>query len=311
MQVVSSPKELLHPSQPVHLAIGMFDGVHLGHQQLLQLTLQNASANNGIAAALTFDQHPNNIVAPNHIPPAIQNLQTRLQTLKTTGIHAAIVTPFTPAFSQIHGKTFIRQLAQDLHPLSSICIGQGFTFGHKRSGTCQLLQQLESQLHYTTHILPPVSLNSCPVRSTIIREKIAAGLLNEASQLLGRPYSITGEIIHGDHLGRQLGFPTANLNVQNLALPPLGVYSANAILNHKSYPAILNLGIRPTLNQSTPTLRLETHILDFQQDIYGAYLEVQPLQFLRGEKKFASLEALRQQIQSDLQQARNLLAPLP
>ncbi|MGA1238363.1 MAG: bifunctional riboflavin kinase/FAD synthetase [Limisphaerales bacterium] len=311
MQVVSSPKELLRSSQPVHIAIGMFDGVHLGHQQLLQLALNNANRNHGLAAALTFDQHPNHVVAPHRIPPSIQNLQSRLQTLKTTGIHAAIVTPFTHAFSQIHGETFVRQIAQDLHPLSSICIGQGFTFGHQRSGTCQLLKNLESELHYTTHILPPVSLNSCPVRSTIIREKIAAGLLTEASSLLGRPYSIAGEIIQGDQLGRQIGFPTANLNVQNLALPPLGVYSANAILNDKSYPAVLNLGIRPTLNQTTPSLRLETHILDFQQDIYGAYLEVQPLQFLRGEKKFASLESLRLQIQSDLQQARNLLAPLP
>lgn len=311
MQVVSRASEVVTRGLPVSVAIGMFDGVHLGHQRLLRLAIDDARDRPGLAVAVTFDRHPNAIVAPHQTPPSLQTIEHRLALLRALGLDAVVLIPFDAAFSRIQPETFIRHLARDLGEISTVCVGQGFTFGHHRSGNVSLLQSLGLILGYTTHELSAVCLNGVPIRSTRIREHVAQGELEAAGTLLGRPYSVAGRVVHGDHLGRQLGVATANLDLAHLLLPPHGVYAAYAVIEAVPRPAILNIGVRPTLNQPKPSRRIETHVLDFEGELYDRLLEVIPLAHLRPERKFPSLEALRQQIQTDIAQARTELARRP
>lgn len=185
-------------------------------------------------------------------------------------------------------------------------MGSDFTFGRQRSGNVQLLQSIGSELHFAVHGLAAVSLDGKAVSSTWIREQIAAGELDSASQMLGRAYSLAGAVVRGDGLGRQLGFPTANLDTSGLVLPPNGVYAVKARFDGQTYRAVLNIGRRPTLKQPEPALRVEAHLLDFDADIYGQELEVTFIEKLREEKEFTSLPQLKEQIARDIEQARNL-----
>jgi riboflavin kinase/FMN adenylyltransferase len=309
MQVVTRASELHHDTQAVSVAIGMFDGVHLGHQSLLRMSLQDARQHHGLAVAITFDRHPNYVLAPERAPPALQTLDHRLALFEAQGLEAAVVISFDTAFSRVSAVDFARNLVSDLAPVTSICVGQGFTFGHQRLGDIALLESLQSELGYSTRILTPVRRDGRVIRSTWIRELVAAGQLQEAAALLGRPYSVAGRVVQGDHLGHQLGFPTANLDVTELLLPPHGVYAARACVAGETHSAVLNVGLRPTLTQPVPALRFEVHLLDFDDDLYGKTLEVTPHHHLRLEQRFDSLDALRHQIHQDILQARSALTP--
>jgi riboflavin kinase / FMN adenylyltransferase len=309
MQVVEEARELQLNHRPVSVTLGIFDGVHLGHQRLVQLALEDARQHHGLAVAVTFDRHPNYTLAPDRAPLALQTLEHRLAVLERLGLDAAIVIPFDQPFSQLPPEAFVRSLHRDLGRLLSICIGHGFTFGHRRTGNVDLLEQLGRELGYVTRALAPVTLGQTVIRSTRIREMVANGQLAEAGALLGRSYSVAARVIHGDHLGRQLGFPTANLKVDGLVLPPAGVYSA--LVQHGPHlrPAVLNLGRRPTLATAQAWLRLEVHLLDYEGDLYGRFLEVVFREYLRPEQRFDSLDGLRHQIHKDIGRARSGLAP--
>ncbi len=308
MQVISDSATLGHPGQPVCAAIGMFDGVHLGHQAVLQQAIAEARQQNGSAAAITFDRHPNAIVAPDRAPPFIQPLAQRLSLLAKLGIDTTLVLRFDEALRQLSAAAFVDTLCRGRSSLSCLCVGESFTFGHQRSGNVPLLRDLGRQRGFLVHAVPHVCVDDLPVRSTRIREQVRQGNFANASRFLGRPYSLRAPVLPGDQLGRQLGFPTANLDVAGLALPPNGVYAARAIVGDTSYPAVLNIGFRPTLAQTNPQLRFEVHLLDFTGDLYHQELEVLPVQTLRPELTFPNLDALRAQIQQDVQRARTLLA---
>ena len=306
MRLIHDAKELNPGKQSVCLAIGFFDGVHLGHQQLIRQTISDARRREALALILTFDQHPNTIVAPSRVPPLIYSLPQKLRTIDHFGADALLLIHFDKVFSLQTGEQFIRSLAHDLGPLQSLCVGSDFTFGRQRSGNVQLLQSIGSELHFAVHGLAAVSLDGKAVSSTWIREQIAAGELDSASQMLGRAYSLAGAVVRGDGLGRQLGFPTANLDTSGLVLPPNGVYAVKARFDGQTYRAVLNIGRRPTLKQPEPALRVEAHLLDFDADIYGQELEVTFIEKLREEKEFTSLPQLKEQIARDIEQARNL-----
>ncbi|HYG33651.1 MAG TPA: riboflavin biosynthesis protein RibF, partial [Clostridia bacterium] len=195
-------------------------------------------------------------------------------------------------------------LARDLGQIRSVCVGANFCFGYKRSGNVELLRTLGSELGFGVHGTASVALDGQTVSSTRIREAILSGNLDHASQMLGRAYSLTGTVIEGDRLGRQIGFPTANIDTTGLALPPGGVYAVHAEINHQSYRAVLNVGYRPTLRNPNPQLRVEAHLLGFQGDLYGQELEVVFVEKIREEKKFASLSELQRQIEKDIQTAQ-------
>jgi riboflavin kinase/FMN adenylyltransferase len=299
MNVFHAAKELKTNGKKVCLAIGFFDGVHLGHQQILRQTIADAHKHDSIALALTFDKHPNVIVAPDKAPPLIYSLPQKLRAIASLGIENTLLISFDKKFSEQSGEEFIRCLARDFGRIHSICVGAEFVFGHKRSGNVALLKKLGAELHFHVHGLSAVALDGETVSSTRIREAIRDGNLDDASQMLGRPYAISGSVATGDKLGRQLGFPTANLDATGLVLPPNGVYAALTKHDNKLYRVALNIGVRPTV-AAGPQLRVEAHLLDFKGDLYGAELEIEIGEKLRDEKKFASAEELREQIARDI-----------
>jgi riboflavin kinase/FMN adenylyltransferase len=304
MKLIYTATELKAGSQKVCLAIGFFDGVHLGHQQIIRQTIADARKHGALALVITFDQHPNAIVAPARVPPLIYSLPQKLRTIESLGPEATLLIHFDKAFSQKTGEAFIRELAAAWCGIQSICVGADFTFGSKRGGNVELLKKLGTELKFSVHGMAAVSLDGKIVRSTRIREAISAGDLDAASQMLGRAYSIAGRVIEGDKLGRQLGFPTANLDPSGLALPPSGVYAIHAIVGGKTHRAVLNIGTRPTLNNPNPPIRVEAHLLDFTGDLYGEELEIIFAEKLRDEQKFPSLDELKAQIARDIQRAR-------
>ena len=244
------------------------------------------------------------MVAPDRVPPLIYSLPQKLRVIESLGTDTLLLLHFDQALSEQPGELIIRNLVRHLGHLQSLCVGANFVFGHKRGGNVELLKRLGTELKFTVHGMAAVALDGKAVSSTRIREAIRAGNLDAASQRLGRAYSIAGAVIQGDHLGRQLGFPTANIDVAGLALPPNGVYAVQARLGNKTYRAVLNIGKRPTLRSQNPQLQVESHLIDFAGDIYGQELELAFVERLRDEKKFASLEELRKQISEDIGEAQ-------
>jgi riboflavin kinase/FMN adenylyltransferase len=306
MNVFHAANQLKTGGKRVCLAIGFFDGVHLGHQQIIRQTIADARQHDGIALVLTFDKHPNAIVAPDKTPALIYSLPQKLRAIQSLGIEDILLIGFDQPFSQQTGEEFIRGLGRDCGRIHSICVGADFAFGHKRSGNVALLRKLGGELHFLVHGLSAVSLDGQAVSSTRIREMIRAGNLDDASQMLGRPYSICGKVVVGDKLGRTLGFPTANLDAAGLVLPPNGVYAGVTRQEGRLYRAALNIGVRPTVAAGRQ-LRVEAHLLDFDGDVYGQELEIEIGEKLRDEKKFGSPQELKEQIAKDVAMVRGLV----
>jgi riboflavin kinase/FMN adenylyltransferase len=300
MKIIRAANELGNGSRKVCLAIGVFDGVHLGHQQIIRQTIADARQHDALAVVLTFDRHPNSIVAPGRVPPLIYSLPQKIRVIGSLGADALLLISFDKKFSEQPGEIFIRSLARELGKIHSVCVGANFVFGHKRSGDVALLKKLGGEMNFAVHGLAAVSLDGQVVSSTRIRDAIRAGNLDAASQMLGRAYAISGRVIEGDRLGRQLGFPTANLDAAGLVLPPNGVYAGFAKVEKKSFRVALNIGLRPTVAAAKPELRVEAHLLDFSGDLYGAELEVEIGEKLRDERKFGSPAELREQINRDV-----------
>jgi riboflavin kinase/FMN adenylyltransferase len=304
MKTIHAANELRPAGRKVCLAIGVFDGVHLGHQQIIRQTIADAHQHDAIALVITFDRHPNTVVAPDRVPPLIYSLPQKLGAIESLGADTLLLIHFDCAFSEQNGEAFIRGLARDLGLIHSICVGADFVFGHKRSGNVALLKKLGGELGFTVHSLAAVSLDRQIVSSTRIREAIRSGNLDAASQMLGRPYAIAGRVLEGDRIGQQLGFPTANLDVSGLMLPLNGVYAGRAKVEKKIQRVALNIGFRPTVVSAAPQLRVEAHLLDFSGDLYGQELEIEIGDRLRDEKKFTSAAELREQIKRDIAMVR-------
>ena len=304
MKLIHAANELQPGRRKVSLAIGVFDGVHLGHQQIIRQTLADARQHDAVALVITFDQHPNAVVAPDRVPPQIFARPQKLRAIESLGVDALLEIPFDKNFSETSGEIFIRELARDLGKIHSVCVGADFVFGHRRSGNVELLKTLGAELHFQVHGLAAVSLDGQVVSSTRIREMIRVGNFDAASQMLGRPYAICGRVVAGDRIGQQLGFPTANLDAANLILPPHGVYSAATKLHGQRYRVALNIGLRPTLAAAKPQLRVEAHLLDFSGSLYGTELELELGVKLRDEKRFSSPAELREQIVRDVAAVR-------
>jgi riboflavin kinase/FMN adenylyltransferase len=305
MTIIHQAAELQRGAKGVCVAIGVFDGVHLGHQQVIRQIVTDAEQQEALSVAITFDRHPNTVVAPDRVPPLIYSLPQKLRAIAALGVDATLLIHFDEPFSRQSGEEFIRGLTRDFGRIHSICVGSTFTFGHKRSGNVALLKKLGQELNFPVHGLAAVSLDGEAVSSTRIREAIRSGELDQAGQMLGRGYSLAGLVVRGDQLGRRLGFPTANIETAGLVLPPTGVYAVHAAIQGRTCRAVLNIGYRPTLQSGTPELRVEVHLLDFPgNDLYGEELELKFIDKIRDEQKFPSLEALKQQITRDIATAQ-------
>lgn len=304
VKLIRAANELGNGPRKVCVAIGVFDGVHLGHQQIIRQTVADARQHNAVALVVTFDQHPNAVVAPDKVPPQIFSRPQKLRAVEALGADAMLEIPFDQNFSEKSGEVFIRELVRDLGKIFSICVGADFVFGRKRSGNVGLLKKLGAELDFQVHGHAAVALDGELVSSTRIREAIRTGNLDGASQMLGRTYAICGRVLTGDRLGRQLGFPTANLEVDKLVLPPNGVYAGCTRVDGKLYRAAVNLGVRPTVATGKPELRVEAHLLDFGGDLYDQELELEFGKKLRAEQKFLSVAELKAQITRDVAAVR-------
>ncbi len=304
MDIIRSANELRSRAKKVCAAIGVFDGLHLGHQAVLDRARADARAVDGLVAVVTFDRHPQSIISPERAPPLIYALAQKLSVLESMEVDVTWLIPFDQEFSRIGAEDFIRGLVRDFCPMHSLSVGAEFTFGYRRGGNLELLERMGRELEFQVHGMEAVEFGGEPVSSTRIREVIRAGDLVAATAMLGRSYSVAGPVMPGDQLGRKIGFATANLSVTELVLPPDGVYAAEVPLVGRMHPAVLNIGHRPTLRQPTGSRQFEVHLLDFSSDLYGRQLEVIFRQRLREEQRFANLEELAAQIRRDVEAAR-------
>ncbi len=309
MKIIRHTAELIPESKPLYAAIGVFDGVHLGHQKILNLAQAQAQAKGGLSMAITFDRHPLSVVAPPRAPSMIYTLEKKLQVLEALGLDAALVLTFDELFSGLHAEAFVEFLATQIGPLKHIIVGNNFAFGHQRKGNVALLNELASKWGFGVTGAEPELHEGHAISSTRIRKAVHGGYFALASRMLGRPYSLQSRIVRGDGIGAKLGFRTANFDIANLLIPPGGVYAVRARLENDWHPAVLNIGYRPTLQLPEPQLRVEAHLLDFSGDLYGSELELVMAHKIRDEMRFENLNALQEQIARDIAAARKLLKP--
>jgi riboflavin kinase/FMN adenylyltransferase len=288
----------------VSLAIGVFDGVHRGHREVLSRTLAEARSRQGVAVAVTFDRHPNAVLAPERTPLLLWPVWRRLDAFAELGFDAALVFVFDAGFSRQSAGEFLDRLIGGFGRVASVSVGSTFVFGRGREGNLDLLRRRGAEAGFAVHGIPPLEQDGEVVSSTRVRECVAAGDLDRATALLGRPYTLAGEVVAGDRLGRQLGFPTANLAVSGLVLPPLGVYAAMAVAPGLRVPAAVNIGRRPTVDPGASVTRVEAHLLDFSGDLYGRRLDLEVHGRVRGEERFGSREALVARIGADVDVVR-------
>ena len=308
MKILHSISDLSSLPGPLFLAIGVFDGVHRGHQAVISTSARHAHAADGTPVVVTFDPHPAKVLRPNDAPHLLTAKQHKIDLIRSLGVGHLLVLAFNRQFASTPPDEFVRQLMSNSKPLREICVGHEWSFGRNRTGNLTLLKKLGGELSFDVIGIPPVMVNGNVVSSTAIRNAIKDGDFDKAADMLGRIYSVVGTVVPGDNLGKKLGFPTANLSAHSEQFPPDGVYFAEAWLDGVLHHGVVNLGIRPTMAKDKSQRTLEIHLLDFNEDIYGKEIEIRFLQYLRPEKKFANADALVQQIQIDVNQARKLCA---
>jgi riboflavin kinase/FMN adenylyltransferase len=291
-------------ARPTVLTLGVFDGLHLGHQRIIQTVVERAKELSAVSTAMTFDPHPRAVLHPESAPPLLQTLDQRLAALEFLGIEQTIVIRFNLEFASIQAEDFLREIIYDRLQAKEVYLGKGFAFGKGRAGNIELLKSVSSELGFFADEVPEVRLRGTRVSSSKIRELLAAGSVNLARRMLGRPYGVEGKIIRGDRRGHTIGFPTANLQPQNRVIPRTGVYVTATLIGDTWRRSITNVGIRPTFGgDAEPSV--ETYIFDFDGDLYGDVLRVRFLHRLRDEKKFSGIEELKAQIELDSRRAQN------
>ncbi|NOS94930.1 MAG: bifunctional riboflavin kinase/FAD synthetase [Methylotenera sp.] len=294
MRVFRHIQDGLQP--PCALAIGNFDGMHLGHQALINQLIQTAEALNLTAAVMTFEPHPREFFTPESAPARLCSLREKLEYFAKAGVERVYVCRFNRRFAKVTAGEFMQTILRESLHAEAILVGEDFRFGAMRAGS--VVDFMEKKFNLIS--LPQVSLANARVSSTRVRLALANGDLQEATLLLGRPYSVSGKVVHGAKRGRQLGFPTANVHMRHERPALTGVYAVKL----DGLNAVANLGVRPTI-AGVPKLSLEVHVLDFNEDLYGKHVHVEFLHKIRDEMKFESLEALKAQIAADVVVARD------
>lgn len=291
------------------LTLGNFDGVHKGHQRILNRVVERARACDGTAMVLTFQPHPAQILAPDRAPLLITNLRTRVERIADSGVDAIFVQRFTAEFSRITAEDFVRRLLVGSLGVRQVVVGHRVTFGYQRGGGADLLRRLGEECGFAVEVIGPVEVDGIEVSSSAVRRTIVAGDLAGAQRLLGRAVNVNGRVVHGHHRGKTLGFPTANLRVAGLVLPPDGVYAVRVRIGEKRYGGVANLGKRPTFGENERGL--ESYVFDYDGNLYGRIIDVSFVRHLRGEIKFPSPQALIERIHQDVAAAREVLSTSP
>jgi riboflavin kinase/FMN adenylyltransferase len=299
------------------LTIGNFDGLHIGHRQILRTVTDRAQALDGEAIVYTFDPHPRKVLQADRAPAMLTTTEQKLELLAAAQIDVVVLEPFTVEFAKTPAERFVREHVHARIAPLEVYVGYDFHYGRDRAGSMRLLTELGPRLGFAVTIIPEVTIGGLDVSSSRIRELLAEGEVAQAKQLLGRSFAVRGRVVTGDRRGRGIGFPTVNLAPENEVIPGLGVYAGHVRLLDAGDPpagarfaAVSNVGRRPTFKESDPPLA-EAHLLDFSGDLYGRRIELTFESRLRSERRFPSVEALRAQIARDVQEGRRLLLADP
>lgn len=309
MRIIRNLESAVHFNSPI-VTLGTFDGVHIGHQQILKNLVEKAKASNSESVLFTFDPHPRIVLDPiNHSVKLIDTLEERLKKLEKTGLDTVVLFPFTIAFSQLSARDFVQSILVDKLNVSEMMVGYDHHFGKNRQGNFEELEVLGKEYGFKVSQINAVDFDGETVSSTKIRKLIFEGNTNLANKFLGTPYQFNGIIVKGNQLGRTIGFPTANVQISdvNKIILANGVYAVELELNGEFLRGVMNIGTKPTVQDSLQ-IHLEVFIFDFSSDIYGENLHVFVRDFIRSEKRFSSLDELKLQLKKDEETARNILS---
>jgi riboflavin kinase/FMN adenylyltransferase len=302
MQIVNKITNLNADFSGITIALGTFDGIHIGHQKIISRAVDLAKKINGTSVVFTFSNHPLSVVAPERCPLQLVTQDYKAELIQSLGVDILLTIPFTPEFLELSATQFLTLALENLSP-KHIVVGPNYFFGYKRSGTPEVLQHAGIQHGFNVEIHPTVYVNNTIVSSTLIRQMVTAGNVEQAAHLLGRQFQIKGIVIHGAKRGRELGYPTVNLEIANdMVLPADGVYAVSVTIENTQYNGIANIGNNPTFNGVDR--RLEVHILDFSGNLYGQSVVVSFLKHIRGQITFSSPTELKLQIYHDIKAAQ-------
>jgi riboflavin kinase / FMN adenylyltransferase len=302
MRIARGLESVPPEARPSAVALGIFDGVHLGHRAILGTALTRARADGLEAIACTFDPHPMEVLQPDRAPRPITTLEERLALIGETGMDTVVVLTFTRELAAVEPEAFVKEVLLERLRAREIVVGYNHRFGRGARGDARLLQELAPRMGFQAHVVPPMTVEGAPVSSSEIRAALLRGDVIRAARDLGRPYSIAGPVTSGAGRGRTLGFPTANVESERPVLVARGVYRGRMLVDDAAHPAVVNVGVRPTFGETT--LAVEAHLLDFSGDLYGRRVRLEFLERLREEMRFPSVEALKAQVARDIESAR-------
>ncbi|MCA1592937.1 MAG: bifunctional riboflavin kinase/FAD synthetase [Acidobacteria bacterium] len=289
-------------ARPTVLTLGVFDGLHLGHQLVMRTVVERARALGAVPTVITFDPHPRAVLHPESAPPLLQTFDQKVEAFGLLGIEQAIVVRFTRQFAQVRAEEFLRDVVRERLQAKEVYLGRGFAFGHEREGNIELLRRVSERLGFFADEVPEVRLRGQRISSSRVRELLSEGRVNLARRMLGRPYGVEGRVVRGAERGRTIGFPTANLRPLNRVIPRRGVYVTATLIGGEWRRSMTNIGVRPTFeNEAEPSV--ETFVMDWSGDLYGDVIRVRFLRRLRDERRFASVDELKRQIDRDVERA--------
>jgi riboflavin kinase / FMN adenylyltransferase len=309
MEIIRVREKIYQHFNAPSVALGNFDGVHLGHQEIIRQTVKTAHGKGREAIVYTFDPHPRLVLNKAPDIPRITTPRERADILEYLGVDVLILAEFTREFAQLSPEEFVNNVLAEELGARHLFIGQNYRFGRGRAGTPQTLKQMAPALGFSVHVIQPVMVGDMVVSSSRTREHLARGEIVEANTLLGREFTIEGRVIHGHHRGKNLGFPTANIKPEVKLHPAEGVYAVYCRVGDAIHPAVMNIGYNPTFQDRR--VQYEVHILDFDQEIYGEIIRVYLVERLRSETKFESVEHLKEQISKDVERGRAILTAQP
>jgi riboflavin kinase/FMN adenylyltransferase len=290
--------------RPTVLTLGVFDGLHLGHQLIMSTVVERALSLGAVPTVITFDPHPRAVLHPESAPPLLQTFDQKIEAFGVLGIEQTIVVRFTRQFASLSAEQFLRDVVVERLHAREVYLGKGFAFGHNREGNIDLLRRLGGELGFVAGEVPEVKLRGRRVSSSKIRELLARGQVNLARRMLGRPYGVEARVEHGSERGHKLGFPTANLHPHNRVIPRNGVYVTGTLIDGQWRRSVTNVGLRPTFGEASEP-SVETFVMNWDGDLYGDVIRVRFLYRLRDERRFSSVDELKTQITRDVTRAES------
>ena len=305
MKIVRGTKNISGPFTYPVVALGNFDGVHVGHQILFKKAAEIASKKKGTSIAFTFEPHPLKVIAPEKVPPLLTHFHKKMELIEACNIDSVICADFTRQFADQRPRDFSENILKGKIGAKEVVVGFDYAFGRGREGTIPYLKKMGEEFGFVVHVVEPFQLDGLTVSSSHVRELIEAGNMESARKFLGRHYSIVGPVISGHKTGQAIGFPTANIDTSKVQIPGTGVYAVRMIYQNNSFGAVANIGFNPTFHRDR--LSVEVHIFDFNQVIYGKEVEVEFISRIRSEIEFKSKDELVVQIKKDIETAKVLL----